>query len=114
MRAVFSCSAWVVVPWGLFVVYAFLVWQPGEQHTWPNPPLAFLILGIILLLLSAFAFIVLIFGMATFCIVFDPSLTGAKILWFVLFFFTAPVGSAIYFFTVYRRLAPIQSEVINA
>jgi len=114
MREVFSCSAWAVVPWGLYVVFAFLFWQPGVQHIWRNPPLAFVFFGIVLLVLSAIAFFVLIFGMAAFCIVFDPSSVGAKILWFVLFFFTAPFGSAIYFFASYRRLAPIRSEVIDA
>jgi len=53
--------------------------------------------------LGAPASMVILFGMMAFCLSEDNSSTSTKILWFVFFFFTAPFGTAVYFFGVYRK-----------
>jgi hypothetical protein len=40
-------------------------------------------------------------GMAIHCAIADRSV-GVKVRWFFLFFITWPIGSLVYFFTVYR------------
>jgi len=62
-------------------------------------------------MVSVLAFLVLTFGMAIFCVVFDASPAIAKVLWFGLFFFTAPFGPALYYFTNYRKLAAPREEI---
>lgn len=49
------------------------------------------------------AAIILLFGMAEFCLREDKSPAGDKILWFIVFFATACFGTAFYFFLVYRK-----------
>jgi hypothetical protein len=46
--------------------------------------------------------LIISFGMALFCVFIDHSPVGLKVLWFLLFLVTWPVGSIVYFFTVYR------------
>ena len=41
-------------------------------------------------------------GMAIFCVCIDHSSLLRKLLWFVLFFGTGPIGSTVYYFAVYR------------
>jgi hypothetical protein len=41
-------------------------------------------------------------GMAIFCVCIDRSSILKKVLWFVLFFWTGPIGSTVYYFAVYR------------
>jgi hypothetical protein len=40
--------------------------------------------------------------MAIFCVCIDRSSILKKVLWFVLFFGTGPIGSTVYYFAVYR------------
>lgn len=47
--------------------------------------------------------LLLFFGMAIHCVLGDGSSHFAKYGWFVLFLFTGPIGSTIYFFLVYRN-----------
>jgi len=116
---VFSFSSWVVVAWFFsFLILAIVVAVRGGpvQSTWPESPivLAVVVLWALLLAVSALAFLSLVFGMAIFCVVLDRSPAVGKVFWFVLFFFAGPFGSAIYYFAVYRKQAPIRTEVINA
>jgi hypothetical protein len=46
---------------------------------------------------------ILWFGMAVYCIRYDPSSFGSKIVWFFLFLLLGPAASAAYFFRVYRQ-----------
>ena len=46
--------------------------------------------------------LLLFFGMAIFCACIDRSSTLKKVLWFVLFLGTGPVGSTVYYFAAYR------------
>jgi hypothetical protein len=115
-RKVFSFSSWVVVAWGVVFAFAIVFLQTPVKRTWTETPLvlSLVILWAVLLVISALAFILLIFGMAVFCAFVDPSPALGKVFWFILFFFGGPFSSAVYFFAVYRKLAPIRSEVINA
>jgi len=55
-----------------------------------------------LLVLTIPCALIVSFGMALFCAFADRSSVGLKVLWFLLFLVTWPLGSIIYFFTVYR------------
>jgi hypothetical protein len=66
------------------------------------------ILGILfaaLVVLTIPCSLVVSFGMAIFCVFLDRSSIRVKVLWFLLFLFTWPVGSMTYFFTIYRGYA---------
>ncbi|HEU5352048.1 MAG TPA: hypothetical protein VFU55_10665 [Terracidiphilus sp.] len=56
-----------------------------------------------LLVLTILCALIVSFGMAVFCAFGDRSSVGLKVLWFLLFLGTWPLGSMIYFFTVYRN-----------
>ena len=60
------------------------------------------ILSAALLVLTIPCSLIVSFGMACFCAFMDRSPVGVKVLWFLLFLFTWPIGSIVYFFTVYR------------
>jgi membrane protein implicated in regulation of membrane protease activity len=60
------------------------------------------------------AILIIMIGMAIFCVFLDRSSVGAKILWFLFFFFTGPLGSIVYFFGVYKKLAAAHQEGVNA
>jgi hypothetical protein len=69
-------------------------------------PTADLILRIVvspLAILAAPAALIILFGMAVFCVMEDSSRVATKIFWFVLFLTTACFGAAAYFFRVYRK-----------
>lgn len=42
------------------------------------------------------------FGMAIFCVFNDHTSIGNKVMWFLLFLGTGPIGSTVYYFAVYR------------
>ena len=98
----FRYSSWIIVGWGVVILFMLSpLYHLAETQTWSNvvvhvllSPLAFL---------AAPACLVILFGMAIFCVREDRSPVGAKMLWFILFLTTACFGAAVYFFTVYRR-----------
>jgi len=55
-----------------------------------------------LLVLTIPCSLIVSFGMAMFCAFADRSSVGVKVRWFFLFLVTWPLGSIVYFFTVYR------------
>jgi len=112
MFALFSCSAWVVVSWGVLIILSLALWGQ-ETRTFQSENLIETVLGITFILGSALAFLIMIFGMAIYCACKDRSSAGAKILWFIFFFFTAPFGSTVYFFAVYRKMVAAHREVAN-
>jgi hypothetical protein len=57
-----------------------------------------------LLVLTIPCSLIVSLGMAIFCALRDHSRFGVKVLWFILFLATWPLGSVVYFFTVYRPL----------
>jgi multisubunit Na+/H+ antiporter MnhG subunit len=57
--------------------------------------------------------LIIIIGMAIFCAFLDRSSVGKKIVWFLVFFFTVPVGSLVYFFTVYKKIVATKREAVN-
>jgi hypothetical protein len=110
---VFTVSAWGVV---CSLVFVILDWPPPLHHIEKAADgnhimtvlfLAFFAVGVLGLL-------TIMIGMAIFCLFLDRSSVRAKILWFLAFFFTAPVGSMVYFFTVYRKLVATQRGAVNA
>lgn len=112
LSALFTGSAWAVVCSLMFVI---LDWPPPFQqiekaadgnHIMAVLFLTFFAVGMLGLL-------IIIVGMAIFCVFLDRSSVRSKILWFLVFFFTAPVGSLVYFFTVYRKIVATQREAVN-
>jgi hypothetical protein len=96
-------------------MFMILDWPPpfeeiekagGGNHMMAVLFLAFFAVGVLGLL-------IIILGMAIACVLLDRSSVGAKILWFLVFFFTAPVGSMVYFFTVYRKIVATQGEAVD-
>jgi hypothetical protein len=100
--ALFRYAAWVVVCVGLFIAFMLTPWFP-QITARPSGDLLLRILGSAVGVLGAPASLVLWFGMVAFCAREDDSPTGTKIFWFVLFFVAAFFGSAVYFFSVYRK-----------
>lgn len=101
-QALFSYSACVVACMGLFMAFMPTPWF-SQIAASRGGLLTLRVLGGTLGVLGAPASLVILFGMMTFCAREDHSPTSTKILWFVFFFFTAPFGTLIYFFSVYRR-----------
>jgi len=113
MFALFSCSAWVVVCWGIFMIIGLIVW--GQQTTtFPLDNLIAIVFAIAFILVIIFAILIIILGMAIHCIFNCDFSLGAKIPWSIFAFFTAPFGAVIYFFTVYRKQVATHHEASNA
>ena len=65
--------------------------------------MVFVVLWISLVCVGIPSTLILFFGMALFCLIRGTSWFYAKVLWFILFFFSGPIGSLIYYFAVYRK-----------
>jgi hypothetical protein len=112
ISALLTGSAWAVVGALLLTV---LDWPPPfdqfEQAGDGNH--AMTVVFMLCFAVGMLGLLIIIIGMAIFCLFEDRSSVRAKILWFLVFFFTVPVGSLVYFFTVYRKLIAIQGEEAN-
>jgi len=106
----FLYSAWVVVCVGIFFIFMMTPWFDRIDKV-PRCDFLLRILGGALGVVGAPASLILLFGMAVFCLREDRSPIGAKILWFVLFLATACFGAAVYFFRVYRKQVQQQGDV---
>jgi hypothetical protein len=95
---------------GVFMAFMLTPWFSKIAAS-PGGLLVLRILGGSVGLLGAPASLVILFGMMAFCAREDSSPTSTKILWFVFFFFTAPFGTVVYFFGVYRKQAQVESYV---
>jgi hypothetical protein len=113
MSALFTASAWAVV---CSLTFTILGWPPPLQqiekaadgvHIMTVLFLAFFAAGVLGLL-------IIIIGMAIFCLFQDRSSVGRKIIWILVFFFTLPVGSLVYFFTVYKKMVAARREAVDA
>jgi energy-coupling factor transporter transmembrane protein EcfT len=113
MLTLFSCSAWVVVGWGIFIV-AFLILWGQQTKSFNTGHLVAVLLGGAVLVVSTIAFVLIIFGMAIHCLFNRDLSIGTKTLWSIFAFLTAPFGAAIYFFAVYKKQTKIHREVTNA
>jgi hypothetical protein len=101
-RTVFYYSSWVVVCFGIFVVFVLSPWFHYFE-TMPTGVLFLRVLGGALGVVGVPATMIVWFGMVFFCAREDRSRVSVKILWFILFFAAGPFGSAAYFFRVYRK-----------
>jgi hypothetical protein len=102
----FLYSSWTVVYLGTFMLFMSTPYfQRVESMT--HGDIVLKMLAIPLAILGAPAALFILFGMAIFCVRMDRSSVGTKVSWFLLFFFTAPFGSALYFFLVYKKQAKI-------
>jgi len=101
VSTLFFCS--VVVCLSCFT-YALFIAVPWVRN-FLNTSSAINFFGILfasLIVLTIPSVLVIHFGMAIFCVFRDRSPAGAKVLWFLVYFFTGPFGSIVYYFTVYR------------
>jgi hypothetical protein len=114
LRIIFLCSAWVVVALVLFVFSASALSLHGNFVLTPMEDRVFVIFLYTIAILFILAFVIIFFGMAIFCILRERASVSGKIFWFVFFFFTGPLGSTLYYFAVYIRLARTQYEVEHA
>ena len=113
MSTLFSCSAWVVVSWGVYAVSFLTLWGP-QTKSFKTDNLTVVILGFAIIIISAVSFFFIMIGMAIHCLSSGDVSIGAKILWSVFAFFTGPVAAAIYFFAVYKKQVKAHREVTNA
>ncbi len=107
-RRVLSWSSWAVVGLGVFFAFMLTPWY-RQIAAMPRVLLAVQWLGGALGVVAIPATLVLIVGMAIFCVREDRSRFSVKLSWFILFFLIAPFGSAIYYFFVYRKQVPATS-----
>lgn len=98
----FLYSAWIVVCMGVFMAFMLTPWF-RQIDSFRAGDLILPVLGGTAGVAGAPAALILLFGMAEFCLREDKSPIGDKILWFIAFFFTACFGAALYFFVVYRK-----------
>lgn len=98
----FFYSSLVVVCMGLFLIFMNTPWF---QHfkTIPSGALYLRIADALIGTLGASAALILMFGMAVYFAAKDRSQLSTKIGWLVAFSVTTCFGSALYFFTVYRK-----------
>jgi multisubunit Na+/H+ antiporter MnhG subunit len=113
MFFLFSCSAWVVVCLGIFMVLSLIVWgQQTKSFQTTNNVIGVTLAALMVVIMIAI--LVIILGMAIHCLSNGDFSIGTKILWSIFAFFTAPFGATLYFFTVYKKQRKIHREVANA
>jgi hypothetical protein len=97
----FFCSA---VALSCLWAVALPIAIPGvRQFLNSSPALSFFAyLFIALCVVAIPSTLILFFGMAVFCACTSQASIGVKVQWFVLFFLSGPIGSTVYYFTVYR------------
>jgi len=111
----FLCSSWVVIALVLLFVFSMATLPQHESFVLtPMEDRVFVIFLYMIAILFILAIVIIFFGMAIFCIFRERASVSRKIFWFVFFFFTGPLGTTLYYFAVYRRLARTQYEVKHA
>ena len=110
-RTLFLYSSWAVMCMGLFMIFMSTPWFDQIDKV-RSTDFLLRVLGGALGIVGAPASLILLFGVAVFCLREDRSPIGAKILWFVLFFATACFGAAAYFFMVYRKQLQQEGDVV--
>ena len=97
----FLCSAVAVLSGCVFICMLAIPGVPQFLNSsWAKNPLGILFAAIAVLWIPSLP--VIVFGMMVFCASRDHSSIGRKVLWFVLFLGTGPIGSTVYYFAVYR------------
>jgi hypothetical protein len=95
---------------GLFMISMLTPWFK-QIEALPRGEIVLRVLGGALGVGGAPASLIILFGMAVFCVREDVSPVSTKILWFVLFLTTAWFGATAYFFRVYRKQVRAASNV---
>jgi len=90
----------IIFPCNFMIMFLIAWLHQFANSLWINrlSAMAAFVVGV-MGILSVF---IIFFGMAVFCMFRDHSSVGAKAGWFVLFFFTGPIGSIVYHVVVYR------------
>lgn len=103
-KALSKLFFWSVVVCLALFAYALLIAVPWVRN-FLNASSAINALGVLfaaLVVLTIPCSLIVSVGMASFCAFTDRSPIGVKVLWFLSFLVTWPIGSIVYFFTVYR------------
>ena len=100
--ALFRYSAWVVVYTVTFMAFMLTpLFRPID--TMPTGKLILQIIAFPAAVLGAPSSLFIIIGMAFHCLSNCDLSIGTKVFWSIFAFLTAPLGAAIYFFTVYKK-----------
>lgn len=85
--------------------YALFIATPLGRHIFNSSSAnnAMGILFVVLVALTIPCALIIFVGMAMYCAFSDRSSVGVKVSWFLLFLVIWPLGSIVYFFTVYRN-----------
>jgi hypothetical protein len=110
-NTLFPYSSWAIVCMGLFMIFMMTPWFDQIDKV-PSCDLLLRIVGGALGLVGGSASLIILFGMAIFCVREDRSPISAKIFWFIVSFATACFGAAAYFFTVYRKQTGQQGDML--
>jgi len=98
----FLYSSWCIAALALFLAIAVPAYPAISTTTAGMRTLQ--IIGGILGVLGSFAALIIFFGMVIYLFAGDRSSTKlGKTMWLVVFLFTGFFGSALYFFTTYRK-----------
>ncbi len=106
-KKIFHFSAW----WSLLVtvIVVALYFHPSFQDNLsPSLRVGTSVLIAVSGIVGSLAIMILIVGMLLDLTTSKEHRIGFKLIWTAFMFFTAPVGVAIYFFTVYRRSAKMK------
>jgi nitrate/nitrite transporter NarK len=96
----FHWAAWCMIPLAVMLLFALTPMYDTIAASNPSR-LAFQIVSGCVGALGAVAGIVIFLGMLAYLLLLDR--TSWKLLWLIVFLFTACFGSSIYFFAVYRK-----------
>jgi hypothetical protein len=91
------------------MIFGLTFWGQQTKSFQTDNPIG-VVLGGVFVIVSAIAFLVIIFGMAFHCLSNRGFSVGTKILWSTFAFLTAPFGAAIYFFAVYKKQTKTHRE----
>jgi hypothetical protein len=95
---------WSVVVCLSSLLYALIIAEPGVRQLLNSSSVNNIMgsLFVALVALTVPCSLIISCGMAIFCAFTDSSPVGVKVLWFLLFLVTFPIGSILYYFIVYR------------
>jgi hypothetical protein len=102
VSTLFFCSAVIILSFCAFLSFFAIPEVAQFTNTSQLANQLFLILFFALAYMAVPSMLFIFYGMAVFCACRDHSSIGRKALWFILFFLTGPIGSTVYYFTVYR------------
>jgi len=114
-KAISAVFFYAVVVFMCFCVITILMAIPSVRQILNSSAInhAFASLFFLMCAIAIPSVLIIYFGMMIFCVRWDRSSIGSKVLWFIFFLLAGPIGSTVYYFSVYRRVATISVNFPN-